>query len=118
MASKGGGETRVRVEIGAEDFPHLLECMTDADRTVSLDAMLNELKRGAESFEKEQREEIENLERRISFLDSENDSLRSDLGKIKQVFRTKVTKKKATKKKAPHKKAPKKKATKKKARRR
>ena len=45
MASKEGGDTSIRIDIGKADFPLLLQSMTEADQTATLRAMLGELKR-------------------------------------------------------------------------
>ena len=45
IASKGGGDTSIRIDIGKADFPLLWQSMTEADQTATLRAMLGELKR-------------------------------------------------------------------------
>ncbi len=45
IASKGGGDTSIRIDIGKADFPLLLQSMIEADQTAALRAMLSELKR-------------------------------------------------------------------------
>ena len=65
LKSKGGGQTAVSAEIGYKDFPKLLECMTEADRTESFNAMLSELKRSNKSFEEDTNDQIEILLKRL-----------------------------------------------------
>ena len=45
IASKGGGDTSIRIDIGKAGFALLLQSMTEADQTAALRAMLGELKR-------------------------------------------------------------------------
>ena len=50
IASKGGGDTSIRIDIGKADFPLLLQSMTEADQASALRAVLGELKRRNRGF--------------------------------------------------------------------
>ena len=45
IKSKGGGRTGINIEIGPQDFPKLLEHMTEADSEGCLSSMFEEIKR-------------------------------------------------------------------------
>jgi hypothetical protein len=45
IASKGGGFTRIVVALGKDDFPAILETMSNANRQAAMKALVNELPR-------------------------------------------------------------------------
>ena len=51
IRSKGGGKTAIGLKVGPKDFPLILEAMTVADPTASLNAILGELRRRDERAE-------------------------------------------------------------------